>query len=1339
MQNVAAPAANPQGFAAGAARDQFLPDESAVPRPGTAFEDLQPLAKYVRRIPFALTKEQSERLHRTFPNLHFVSTPRATTHSHPVLALERNECETEVIAALTAHNDDVVCDVGGAPNRHLAAGRARVHTVCPTLSPDDVLRHSHRRYGNHYCECDALGCPHLPNCHVLLFVHSIYYFSASQMLALLLRSRRGRAVSIHHSFENGIGAFGLGEAAYEIRGNTDEPTVAMTLGYKTYRHAFPAWLRTRYYEQNGFAMTWGTRHIRGDTHVVDFELCPLFPNWQEEPPVSFRAALDDGAPIGFVNLAGALTERPGAFTTFVKQQLELHTSAWVFGPTITFFTGSKTILVPKPLVDEVAGMCAGMSRTAAVLQTVIATTRNKAKLYNIPPKYLADTVMYCAVLGFMKNIESETALLTNEIASKMRIAETHRESLLFKFPWHVSWTHIQYAKYAATAVISALMARQIRQRYRDRAAPVAPAGSVVDALLRVYKWIWPAPRRADLFLVLGGVAIVMIWWRKLSKFVGAAHPAFKSLQYYPQRIASVAPEPLNEDIKGTVLPAFTSQLPLLPPRDGAIMVPPDLYDAHPFEHRQVLSLPGLGIAGQVPTVMAQNVRNQMAAINNRMLAPAPFDPTTMTKFRTWVLANMAHLFPGSEEHRETQPTDFNEWVGRFPLATQLNLRKAKARLETQAYTERMVFRRGMFAKVEKGKPATNVGGEDYDPRGIQSATDEYNVMVGPFIHAVSKVIRKMWGVNHFLIYTSGMSAEAIGALFSRMKKEIPHTTVLEDDASRWDKSMSEPLLDLCIDIMRHFGADHLPGWGQFISLTELLRRGMRTSGHSSLEVFYKLMATMKSGDAFTSLWNTIINCLMHCYIYCVVNRVTPQELHRCSTRRTDAVLEYKMTRSLVPSNPDVDEEVDRKEPITYARGERKRVTFEMMSLEENKHEVLDDLGPPDSHYFVCLAHGDDMLAFCPQGYITAEAVTAIAKELGFTAKAKLRSEDEDHLVEFCSALFWPTNENTYVVGPKPGRILSRIGWAVELKPSRSDKKNDVDPGPAFVRGVCLGLSNDVQHVPFAKELINNMIEQTKDVRAMYPKGGDVYDHKIHASRAHEYCDATLRFVSRRYGISLQQLDFYRDQLKTAALGTLMHLPNLNVLFDVDMGCVANALGMLADRAAPVSQPQQRRANLFIDGPVAMAAQFCADHWPDVMQNLVRRYHLMLLGYSDWVITQVVDNVGIPPPDAIANIKEQAVANADTLVIALDPFYAFHSVVAAPMYEEAAKKYWRYALHVIIGVEWVSHKFSLGYLPTALMHIVCSRLKYKWAVLLHSAWNLRVLAAVVVNQRAAVTF
>lgn len=1291
--------------------DFLLPDDEKAPRPGLAFRNDLPLPKRVRNIPFHLTKRQSERLHATFPGLHFKPGLRSTTHSHPVLALERNECEAEVIDLLLRGNNDVVCDIGGAPNRHLAAGRARVHSVCPILSPDDVIRHAGRRPGPHYCECDALGCNHLPNCHVLLFVHSIYYFTPAQVLALLLRSIHGKCVSIHHCFEDGIGTFGLGEAAYELRGTQSEPVIAMTLGHKTYRHPFPSWMRTRYFSSGGYAMTWATRVIRGDTHIVDFQLCPQFPEWVDEPPVTFQAALGDGSAIGFVNLAGALTERPGAFTAFVKHQVDEHMSCWVFGPRVVFYSGTRTILVPRPLVDEVAAFCAGMGRTPPTYQTVLSTTRNKAKLYNIPPCYLADTIIYCGTLGYLKNMATELGVMNTFLAPLVPLAAVHAEALQFRFPLVVGARSIDAFKAVATAGLGWYAVKPLRlptillsEHTFNMIHPGSYTGDFVRSLLRIVGWLFPGSHAQVLRVLLCAVAVVYMWRKQLNNYV----PTFNSLQYYDQRIASVAPTPQSECLRDIVLPAFTSQLPLVEPRPDSIMTPPDLYDAHPVSHRKVLSLPGIAVAGFVPTVMAQNVRNQMSAINNRMLAPAPYDNAQMLRFRSWVLANMDHLFPHSEEHRATHPTAFEEWSERFPYHTRLNLIRAKARLETSALTDNMIFKRGMFVKVEKGKPATETGGEDYDPRGIQSATDEYNVLVGPFIHAVSKVIKKMWNQNHFLIYTSGMSAEALGALFATMRREIPRMCVIEDDASRWDKSMGSPHLDLCIEIMRHFGSDDLPGWGQYRNLTEVLRRGMRASGHSSLEVFYKLLAMMKSGDAFTSLWNSLVNALMHCYIYCIVTGISVADVARANTSRISVTEALAARDALFP--PPAEDEDKKMVPLGVAFQPRHvrfahDVGLGLIPDERSQDEKKREGKLPDVWPFVCAAHGDDMLAFFTEGSITAAQVVDIAKQLGFTAKAKLRTAEQDYLVEFCSGVFWPVERGQYVLGPKPGRILSRLGWAVELRPSKEQKKKAEDPGPAFVRGVCLGLVNDVQHVPIAKELVNRMLQLTEGKRPMY--SGRDFDYKVHASRAHGYCDDTLRFFTQRYGLGLETLESFIVQVAETNLSELAHMAYLAPVMEIDLGSVSERIG-LWNAIKTV-------------GPVQVFAEMLFKRFPAQWARVHNVFFEGLNALLDPVADAYAKSGIITLPQVVETEPERIAMH--TLSSLPDVIY---TVAGAPLLEEYLKHRFKWFTHVIVCLEWVGCGCNPVYFPTAVMHYICASLSYKNGVFVHGVWNSWVL-------------
>jgi len=141
----------------------------------------------------------------------------------------------------------------------------------------------------------------------------------------------------------------------------------------------------------------------------------------------------------------------------------------------------------------------------------------------------------------------------------------------------------------------------------------------------------------------------------------------------------------------------------------------------------------------------------------------------------------------------------------------------------------------------------------------------------------------------------------------------------------------------------------------------------------------------------------------------------------------------------------------------------------------------------------------------------------IMLQLGFPIEFDL----VNHLAkaEFYSKVFWPVVEGdvqTYVLGPKPGRQLPKIGFSLAL-PTR------MNPPAVYT---CL--FHDGNHVPFLAEYLT----YTKKFVSGQVKKGKDYDYMIHCAKQHQQCALTATFIHERYGLELSDVSEFVDQLKT---------------------------------------------------------------------------------------------------------------------------------------------------------------------------------------------------------------
>jgi len=185
--------------------------------------------------------------------------------------------------------------------------------------------------------------------------------------------------------------------------------------------------------------------------------------------------------------------------------------------------------------------------------------------------------------------------------------------------------------------------------------------------------------------------------------------------------------------------------------------------------------------------------------------------------------------------------------------------------------------------------------------------------------------------------------------------------------------------------------------------------------------------------------------------------------------------------------------------------------------------------------FRVIAVGDDSVV-AVHSPVDVEAFTFFLSTLGLSAKTKLH--DDPDLVEFCSGRFWNSTSGR-VWGPKIGRSLAKMGYAV------SEQHNPL----AWLKGVLIGVKQDVAHVPILNTYVGHCLDLVKSVRAQTTGDG----HKFHVGRSHKPSDDTYNQFYKLYGLDPASLDSLKAYiLAIDRLPFLMDHPVLDALMAVDV-------------------------------------------------------------------------------------------------------------------------------------------------------------------------------------------
>lgn len=268
-----------------------------------------------------------------------------------------------------------------------------------------------------------------------------------------------------------------------------------------------------------------------------------------------------------------------------------------------------------------------------------------------------------------------------------------------------------------------------------------------------------------------------------------------------------------------------------------------------------------------PDFFAPDTRNERLALEARVLKKTPeVDEDEMRQFVEFFKQNIDKLVP----RKRVNPVKFKDYIERTNASSAVKkaLIAAKARLNERGQTihsklsTRELYQlttRKSFVKTEFTLRRTLAGHEPKAPRLIQGAQPEFTCLVGPFIMALQRHVESWMVPGAPACFTSGHKPSDILRYCG-----VGHRRTLENDVSGWDVSYSEALCELEVWWVKRMGAPR--------AVVDLMRRNINTHGYTSKGHKYAVPGTRKSGDPYTSVFNSVMNAMLHFYVYC-------QEVH----------------------------------------------------------------------------------------------------------------------------------------------------------------------------------------------------------------------------------------------------------------------------------------------------------------------------------------------------------------------------------------------------------------------------------------------------------------------------
>jgi hypothetical protein len=172
-----------------------------------------------------------------------------------------------------------------------------------------------------------------------------------------------------------------------------------------------------------------------------------------------------------------------------------------------------------------------------------------------------------------------------------------------------------------------------------------------------------------------------------------------------------------------------------------------------------------------------------------------------------------------------------------------------------------------FTKMEKILKAIA-----FDPRLIQGRNERYTAVVGPTLWTAGKILASVWGPEDLdcvysaddghkckqLFYATGLAAEDYGAWYDGAMQDLTEhfpeedIVVMENDFSRFDSTIGVELLGIERSVYQWMF--HMPP-----KISRALQSQDRTEGYTKHGVHYRRTGGRHSGDANTSVGNTILN------------------------------------------------------------------------------------------------------------------------------------------------------------------------------------------------------------------------------------------------------------------------------------------------------------------------------------------------------------------------------------------------------------------------------------------------------------------------------------------------
>jgi hypothetical protein len=492
--------------------------------------------------------------------------------------------------------------------------------------------------------------------------------------------------------------------------------------------------------------------------------------------------------------------------------------------------------------------------------------------------------------------------------------------------------------------------------------------------------------------------------------------------------------------------------PLVPPEGSTLIVG---VDPRPPRHPGVVPTPlllgGGAHAETVPTVPPDNQSAEIVAITHRVLiGGTTVDPSAARRFTDSRVAPELRALWAIRIVERAD--DFAKWVDQDKFSANIREKFCRLRAEWEDRPPPPSYYRA-FTKIEKLKTTTADGSDVIKPRLISGPWDTVKVFLGPFMSQVYDGVRRVWnGRTSRVLYASGMTPDGIGRVCDEF-------------------------------------AESCGGWGNVGAIwddAEVYDSTLQNELKEGIRTLYKAMGISQRTLAWFDS-TSVKGVTKHGVVY-----KTGKKIHALTGKEVEI--------DLLCSG-----EMD-----TNVRG-----TITNGIAHVNAYE-----GFQSSLHYLMLVCGDDNITFLKRADCNLGLANHVKTELErLGLKVKQGMSFERHDWEFCSKLFWwgknpTTGEVQTVLGPKPGRWLTRIGF------------NTSTAGALNFRGAMIGSRQDVAHIPMLNAYVNTGLR----VSSHEKRTGSEWSEFKHVSRAFSEVPANTDLLFARYKIGVEHLEEYYRML-----------------------------------------------------------------------------------------------------------------------------------------------------------------------------------------------------------------